>query len=28
EYNMVARDKMVAKVYFKYWPLNDMGMVH
>ena len=28
EYNMVARDKMVAKVYFKYWPLTDMGSVN
>lgn len=27
-YNMVARDKMVAKVYFKYWPLTDMGSVN
>lgn len=28
EYNMVSRDKMVAKVYFKYWPLTDMGSVN
>lgn len=28
EYNMVFRDKMVAKVYFKYWPLTDMGSVN
>ena len=27
-YNMVSRDKMVAKVYFKYWPLTDMGSVN
>lgn len=27
DYNMVSRDKMVAKVYVKYWPLNDMGLV-
>ncbi len=25
--NFVSRDKMVAKVYFKYWPLNDIGVV-
>lgn len=28
DYNMVSRDKMVAKVYFKYWPLTDMGSVN
>lgn len=28
EYNMVSRNKMVAKVYFKYWPLTDMGSVN
>ena len=28
EYNMVSRDKMAAKVYFKYWPLTDMGSVN
>ena len=28
ESNMVTRDKMVAKVYFKYWPLTDMGSVN
>lgn len=28
EYNMVSGDKMVAKVYFKYWPLTDMGSVN
>ncbi len=27
EYNMVARDRMVAKVYVKYWPLSDIGFV-
>lgn len=27
KYNMVARDRMVAKVYVKYWPLNDIGLV-
>ena len=27
KYNMVARDSMVAKVYVKYWPLNDIGVV-
>lgn len=27
KYNMVARDRMVAKVYIKYWPLNDIGVV-
>ena len=27
-YNMVSRDKMIAKVYVKYWPLNDTGFVH
>lgn len=27
DYNMVARDRMLAKVYFKYWPFNDMGFV-
>lgn len=27
DYNMVARDRMLAKVYFKYWPFSDMGLV-
>lgn len=27
EDNFVSRDRMLAKVYFKYWPLNEMGMV-
>ncbi|SFG71925.1 signal peptidase I [Oribacterium sp. WCC10] len=27
QYNMVARDRMLAKVYIKYWPLNDIGFV-
>jgi len=27
DYNMVARDRMLAKVYFKYWPFSDMGFV-
>lgn len=27
QYNMVAKERMVAKVYFKYWPLNDIGFV-
>lgn len=27
EQNFVARDKMLAKVYFKYWPLSEMGVV-
>lgn len=26
--NFVKRDRMIAKVYVKYWPLNEMGMVH
>ena len=28
QYNMVAKERMIAKVYFKYWPLNDMGFVN
>lgn len=28
KYNMVARDRMVAKVYVKYWPLSDIGFVN
>lgn len=27
ENNFVARDRMIAKVYVKYWPLNDIGLV-
>ncbi len=26
--NFVKRDRMIAKVYVKYWPLSEMGMVH
>ncbi len=28
QYNMVAKERMIAKVYFKYWPFNDMGFVN
>lgn len=27
ENQFVSKDKMIAKVYVKYWPLNDMGLV-
>ncbi len=28
KYNMVSKDKLVSKIVFKYWPLNNVGLVH
>ncbi len=27
ENNFVRREKMVAKVYFQYWPISDIGII-
>lgn len=28
EYPFVKKEKMLAKVYLRYWPLNDFGIIH
>lgn len=27
KYNMVTKESLIAKVYFKYWPLSDIGII-